>query len=285
MPNKIKLKVVKTAADYDPKTVKGRELFKDPYSNIYIAGRKKSGKTQLLYNILDHCAARDTKVMLFGSTVNKDPTYIAIQKLLDRKGIDWAAFEHFITENNEDLLEKFISDAKERTEAEQQEEQVQPVKYTPLEKSRVRFGDELPQAIIEKKLAEEEVSKEKVKKVKKVKILSPEYILCFDDLGEDMRKKSISQLLIKNRHFKCKTIILSQWISYLTPISIRQLDYVLLYGGFNDEKLEDLHVKLDLSNEIDEFIKIYREATAEKYNFLYISIADNEYRKNFDPII
>ncbi len=288
---KVKLKVVKTEADFDTDKVLGRNLFPEPYSNIYIAGRKKSGKTQVLYNILERCANKSTKVMLFSATVNKDATYKEIIKMLDRKKIDHLEYEHFISEEGEDLLAGFIAQAKEDAAAEE-EEVVLPTsrKYVAIEDARIIFGNELPRKEIEKKKAED-IKKEqeaaekraaKKKKGKGKKLLAPEYILCFDDLGDDLRKKAVSQLLIKNRHFKCKVIILSQWISYLAPAAIRQLDYVMLFGGFAGEKLEDLHTKLDLSDTFEEFEAKYKEATREKYHFLYIDITNNEYRNDFN---
>lgn len=293
----VKLKVVKTEADLDPARVVGKELFRDLYSNIYIAGKKKSGKTILLFNILDKCANKSTKVLIFASTVDKDPTYKAIIKMLKRKGISVETFDHFIDEDNNDLLADLVSKLKEEAKEEARVEEPVPEtsrKYVPLEEARMLFGDELPKAQIAKKEAEEakrleeEQAKEAEKKAKKLgkgkKKLAPEYILCFDDLGEDMRKKAVSQLLIKNRHFHLKTIILSQWLSYLTPRAIRQLDYAILFGGFPDDKLDDLHKKLDLSDSEEEFKAKYKAATEEKYSFLTIDIADMSYRKKFDSL-
>lgn len=295
MERKVKLKVVATEADYNSERVLGKPMFPELYANIYIAGRKKSGKTQLLYNILDKCANKSTKVMLFASTVHKDATYKEIVKMLDRKGVDHVEFEHFINEEGEDLLAEFVRQAKETAEEEDEPEPVikpSSRKYVSKEEARMLFGDELPKnqidsvraTEIKESQAKEEAALAKKKKKKGKGKLAPEYILCFDDLGEDLRKKAVSQLLIKNRHFKCKTIILSQWISYLPPTAIRQLDYVLLFGGFNGEKLEDLHMKLDLSDEFKEFENKYKQATEKKYHFLYIDIAENSYRNDFNKV-
>jgi hypothetical protein len=284
---KVKLKVIKTSAEYDPTRVLGKELFKELYANIFIAGKKKSGKTMLLYNILNLCANKSTKVFLFSPTINKDPTYKAIQDMLNSKGIPFETFEHFIDpEDNSDLIERFIKNAKTRDEEEGRESPINR-KYVPIEEAKILFGDELPREEIAKREAErvKKEAKEKAKRAKKKSRgkLAPAYILVFDDLGIDLRKKSISQLLIKNRHYLCKTIILSQWLTYLTPSAIRQLDYAILFGEFPEDKLKDLHQKLDLSNTIEKFKKIYNNATEKKYNFLVIDIAEQEYRTNFEP--
>jgi len=295
-PKKVKLQVIKTSADYDYDKVLGKELFKELYANIYLAGKKRSGKTQLLYNILKKCTNKSTKVMLFSPTVDKDPTYAEIQKMLQAKGVDYSGFDHFIDpEDGSDLLAAFIASRKEEAKSEGREEPaVAPTsrKYVALEDAKVIFGDELPRAEIAKRMAqdlkaEQADAEKKAAKAKKKKgkgKLAPEYILVFDDLGEDLRKKSISQLLIKNRHYHCKTIILSQWISYLPPTAIRQLDYVILFGSFPSDKLEDLHKKLDLSDTPEEFEAEYKAATEKKYSFLTIDIVDNTYRTKFDAV-
>ena len=297
---RIKLKVVKTEADYDTDRVLGKELFPELFANIYISGKKKSGKTQLLWNILKHCTNKSTKVMLFSATAEKDPTYKEIGKMLKSKGVDFTTFDHFIDEDGTDLLADFILKAKTEAEEEGREEKPAPPtsrKYVPVEEARMLFGDELPRSQIAKmqaaedKLAEEEAKKVAEKKAKKAKSgkgkakLAPEYILCFDDLGEDLRKKSISQLLIKNRHFRCKTIILSQWLTYIRPTAVRQLDYAILFGGFPEDKLEELHKKLDLSDTPEEFAATYRQATEQKYSFLTVDIGEQTYQKKFDPIV
>lgn len=293
---KVKLQVVKTNADYDPERVLGKEMFPELYANIYIAGKKKSGKTQLLYNILKRCANKSTKVQLFSATVDKDPTYKEIARMLKSRGVDFETFDHFIDEDKNDLLAQFIAQAKEEAEAEGREEKPVPQtsrKFVPIEEARMLFGDELPRSQIAKQEAAEAkaeadeaaaaAAKAAKKKQKGKGKLAPEYILCFDDLGEDLRKKSISQLLIKNRHFRCKTIILSQWLSYLRPTAVRQLDYAVLFGGFPTDKLEELHQKLDISEAPEDFIQRYKNATNEKYSFLTIDIADQTYRTKFDP--
>jgi hypothetical protein len=104
----------------------------------------------------------------------------------------------------------------------------------------------------------------------------------FDDLGNEMRKPSIYKLLLKQRHFKAKTILSSQYINNLMPSSIQQLDYVILFGGHNSDQLSELHKKLDLNISLETFIDYYHEATKEKYHFLYIDRREGLYRKDFN---
>ena len=42
---------------------------------------------------------------------------------------------------------------------------------------------------------------------RKQKKFSPEYVFIFDDLGNDLRNRSITQLLKTSRHYKAKVIV------------------------------------------------------------------------------
>jgi len=69
------------------KLVKGKELFEEPFANIFLCARKKSGKTTVLYNILKHCAGKNTKVICFASTVYKDAQWLRIYDVLKKNKI------------------------------------------------------------------------------------------------------------------------------------------------------------------------------------------------------
>src|SRR5688500_12519404 len=63
-------------------------MFSEIYANIAIVARKNSGKTYVISNILNECAGRDTKVIIFCSTVYKDKAWISIRENLEKKGIE-----------------------------------------------------------------------------------------------------------------------------------------------------------------------------------------------------
>ncbi|MGV8131489.1 MAG: hypothetical protein ACP5N7_05320 [Candidatus Pacearchaeota archaeon] len=287
---KVKIKVVKTSADYDRDKVKGKLLFPELYSNIYIAGRKASGKTQLLYNILRYCAGKNTSVLMFAPTVNKDPTYKKIYEMLDEKGIEYKYFENFIDDEGNDLIELFVKNCGKEDKEEDDEPNQQGRGETRIKgETPVIFGDEVPRETYKQTLLKQQELKAELEKKADIKKgggkLCPDYIICLDDLGDALRKKTIQNLLIKNRHYKTKVVILSQWISYLMPGAIRQLDYVILFGGFPDNKTDDLYRKLDLSITYEEFYKFYKQATEKKYSFLYIDIVKNIFKRNFNDVL
>ena len=77
-------------------------------------------------------------------------------------------------------------------------------------------------------------------------------------------------------------IVSSQYIHDLSNSAIKNLDYTLIFKSFNKEKLLVLFEALDLSIDFEEFEKLYLDATAQPFNFLYVFSRDNTYRKNFN---
>ena len=123
---------------------------------------------------------------------------------------------------------------------------------------------------------------------KKPRKYTPEYFIIMDDLSNEIRHPSVGHLLKRNRHFRSKVIISSQYLHDLPPGSIQQLDYILLWPGIPhkttgpENKLKKIHNSLDLSISYPLFEKLYDNATEEKYNFLYVDIRNEKYRHNFN---
>jgi hypothetical protein len=120
------------------------------------------------------------------------------------------------------------------------------------------------------------------KKKKRPKYRAPEYIIVLDDLSAELKSRSLVALLKMNRHFKAKIIISSQYLNDLVPESIKQLDVFCLFKSFTDDKLFEIWQKTDLSIEFSVFEKLYKDATKEKYSFLYVDTRHDEYRKQFN---
>ena len=135
----------------------------------------------------------------------------------------------------------------------------------------------------EKDKESEEIT-ENTKKVPK-NIIAPEYIIIIDDLGAETRNKYITQLLKTNRHYKSKVILSSQNLEDLQPAAIRNLDYILLFGGIPLDKIEKIREQLLLDIDTEKLIEIYKLITSKKYNFLYIDIRNELLRENFNKLI
>jgi hypothetical protein len=266
--NNIKIKPV-IKVKKEPEKIGGYNLFPELYSNIFICAKKCSGKTTLLFNILQKCVNKKTHCWIFGSTINKDDTYKEIFNMLEKKGCHVNKFLHFIDDDKSNIIEEIITELKGDVDEEEEQEEKKPESKTVI----CKFHNDI------------EDNTQKKKKEYIPKRLYPEHVFICDDLGSDMRNTAISQLLKTNRHFKSKVILIGHTLNDLYPASRKQLDYVLLFKCLSDQKLETLYNDLDLSIEYEDFKKAYDYATTDKFNFLYISTRDDNLRKNFNESI
>jgi hypothetical protein len=252
------IKKVKLKDDTSNKPIKGFSLFPEVYSNVYCCSKKKSGKTTVLFNIIKKCCDKNTKVIIFCSTVHKDSTYKSILDYLDKKDIDYATYTS-LKEDKIDRLQQLVEDLQQEADPQTEKEN---------NKNNLLLFDE-PES--------EEEEKEKDSKYR-----APEYMIILDDLSTELKSKSLVSLLKKNRHFKSKIIISSQYWNDLLPESRKQLDYILLFKSMPENKLKEIYRDADLSIDYETFLKLYRYSTKEPYNFFYIDCVNDEYRKNFN---
>jgi hypothetical protein len=122
----------------------------------------------------------------------------------------------------------------------------------------------------------------KEKKPKQPKKLAPEIIFVFDDLSNELKSSTLTSLLKKNRHLKCKVCVSSQYLCDLAPESRKQQDTWLIFKGQPLEKLKEIHKDADISIPLDMFLYLYKVATAKPYSFLYIDTRNDKYRVGFN---
>jgi hypothetical protein len=110
-----------------------------------------------------------------------------------------------------------------------------------------------------------------------------------DDISHELKtNKAVQQLCKMNRHIKSAVYISSQYAKDIPPMCIKQLSFVLLFRSFSRDKLEHLYNLLDLSIDLEKFYDIYDfcfKNLDEKYNFLWIDVRDQKFRKNFNRAI
>ena len=243
----------------------GYEYFPTLYSNIYICSKRKSGKTTLIYNILKHCTDKKTNVVFFCSTIHRDATYKKILEMLEKKGVNVIAYDHFI-DGKENILHTMLNEMNVELEAKETAKK-------PKGNELVGWGY----------FGEKEVEEKKEeKKERKPKKLGCEYIFIFDDLGSDLRHASITQLCKVSRHYKAKLIFSSQYLHDLQNSAIKNIDVCLIFKSFNKEKLLILFEGLDLGCTFEQFVEMYHDATYTPFNFLYVDCREGTFRKNFD---
>ncbi len=266
---KINNKVVKPVPiEVIPKEkIRGADLFDQLYCNVFICSKKKTGKSSIVWNILNKCMGRDTKLIIFCSTVNKDPTYLHIKKHFKEKGnivITYSSIKEGKEDNLNDVLNELKDDnVDEDSDSDNEDKQELNFNMRPIHDNKNE-------------------SHVKEKKKRKEKFVAPEIIFLFDDLSKELLSSSVSRLVKTHRHFKSKVIISTQHPNDLLPESIRQMDYVILGRNHTLDKLEKIYTDLDLSIPFVEFVQMYQTATQDKYNFFYINVVDEEYRVNFN---
>ena len=251
----------------DTSNIKGYDIIPEMYSNIYICAKKKSGKTSTLFKIIKECCDKNTHVIVFCSTYEKDGTWIAIKEWLEKHHIPSSFFNGIVNEEGDDQLEMLFHYLKnEKTLEQTSNETEQKKKEEDMKPKILNFTED------------EEGLRVSVRKPKKI---SCKYFIVFDDISMELKNKYLIALLKENRHHKAKIIVSSQYIHDLKPEQIRQMDNILLFPAHSDDKLEYFHRLADLGIDFPLFCNMYKQATSEPYNFLYID-SKGKYRKNFD---
>ncbi len=250
-----------TQVKEDKRPVRGAKLFSDVYCNIFLCARKKSGKTCAISKIIKACCTSETHIVAFAATLEKDPTWGEIRKYCNENDINFTGFRNIKDlETKQDILDGIMKDMGDPSDPKKSDEKTN---YS----NPIQVG----------------AGATKEKKKKKPKELAPEIIFIFDDQSGELQLPSVAKLLKEHRHYKCKTIISSQYWNDIVLQGRKQIDYVLLYRGLAKslDKLSDIYKNLDLTVEFEQFIDLYSYATSEKYHFLYIDVVNSEFRKDF----
>jgi hypothetical protein len=250
----------------DKRPVKGADIFPEIYANIFFCARKKSGKSCAIAHIIEHCSTRETRVIAFVSTLHRDPTWRAIEKMCSDKHIDFTGYTSIKDPSTkEDILDTIVKALEESSGEEGKDEKPQ------MQIGSGVLTDFDPDPATK-------TGKPKIPKWK-----APKIIFVFDDLSGELQTPSVTQLLKKNRHFKCKVLLSSQYFNDVALQGRKQIDYLLLYRGLaqSADKLKDIYHNCDMAVPFEVFVAVYRYATAKKFNFLYVDVVNSEFRKNF----
>ena len=257
--NNIEIEVLNPAEEFTPNSVKGYDYFHFPYNNTCICAKKNSGKSMLIYNIIKNTIDKRTKVIIMSGSVHADNVYKEIIKYLKKKEIDVKTYTNFI-ENRVNIVTTLLNAINKEDDDDD------------------AMNDGKPRA--GQKIVTGDITRPKRKK--KPKKIVPDYLLIFDDLGSQLRAQTISTLTKVHRHNKIRCIFSFHTGTDVLPATTQQCDYFILFGGYPEERLEQLYKQLVLSVNFDEFLKLYNHATTKKFDFLYIDVRRNQYRRNFN---
>ena len=275
--------VLNNEISYTKKNLKSFKIIPQLYYNMFICAKKKSGKTSLLNTLIEEGTNKGTTIWLFCATYEVDASWRTIIKNLKKKGYVVNAFSS-IKEGKVNILDNAIEQLQQPVEEEEPKpkkgKKSQPPAPKPIFSLFPVEEDDEP----EENIIVDEIEM-KVAKKKKVKKQVPHHLFIFDDISTELRNPSVAKLLKVHRHLKASCIISSQYLHDLQPASILQLDYFVAFKSFSLEKLEYIHKMLDLSLTFEKFWEIYKTATNDKYNFLFMNVRTEEARRNLDNII
>lgn len=257
----------------DTRPILGSELIPMTYATILALARKKSGKTQVIFDIIRHCVAPGTITHAFVATLNLDPTWLAIEEYCKENAIGFDAHTSTIDQDGGNILARLKAtldeEAKKRKEAsaQQDEENEKPRQSKVL---MVGGTDE-----------QEDKVNRKVNKVR-AKYQAPEVVIIFDDLSDELRSRILVKFFKDMRHYRAEIIIGTQYIHDLKPEQWKQVDYFLLFKGQSEDKLKDLYKHANIQIPFEQFKRIYEVATEQKYSFLTIDSTNQIFRSNFN---
>jgi hypothetical protein len=276
----------------DTRKVRGGNLIPDIYSNVFLAAKKKSGKTSTIFTIMKKCCDKNCKIIIFCSTLFKDENWIEIVKYFEKKGNDMQLFTS-IYEDGIDQLTKIVDELGQQDE-EKEDKQIGPP--TPeldrcdeiLDKlnkmHQAATGRLSAEELVQIREQEDKDEQEKHKKKHKSKYKCQEYMIIFDDLSNELKSTSLLALMKKNRHYKSKLLISSQWINDLLPASRKQVDLIILFGGFSEAKVKEIYKDADSSIPFEKFYAMYKQATEKPYSFMWIDTRTDTIRQNFSHL-
>jgi len=96
------------------KSFRGDTILPDQHSNVFLLGRKRSGKTTVLWHILKKIVGKLTVVFIFCPTVEKDDSWMEIVRRLEQKNITVETFPSLVDEDGEDKIEEIIDNLTSR---------------------------------------------------------------------------------------------------------------------------------------------------------------------------
>lgn len=289
--NDILIKPVIKGKNHNKNSIQAYDWYPEPYANVCLLARKKSGKSNCIYRAMEKCATKGTNVFIFSPTVHIDDTYKKMISMLKKKKCTVMAKEHFV-EDGVDLVEQLLQIFGKTDNEEQKKEDEQLTPPMLAFPGDPNFRVVNPQMNGDCTLVRKQKKKEpkKEQKGKGNKIVTPEHILIFDDLSSDMCNKTISRLLTKNRHYKLKVFISVHSVNNLQKMGLSCIDYFHVFPNVSSEKIDELKEKVNITFKNDskkesKLQKLYDYATAQPYSFLYIDRVDGCFRKNYNEKI
>jgi hypothetical protein len=259
--NNVTVKPIVDCNPPDITKIKGYKLIPSNYWILFLCSKKKSGKTSLINELCKKCTDKRTVFWIFCGTYKIDTSWIAIIKMLEERGNQVNTFDT-IQEGKENVLDTILDGLADESESKEEETPPPAPERPNFELFKQQDG--------------------KKKKEYKPKKTASKNMFIFDDISSQLKNPAVARLLKQHRHSGSSVIISSQYLHDIRPESTLQIDYFFAFRSFSIEKLEYIHKVLDLSITFEKFWDMYKYATEQMYNFLYMNVRTEEFRQNFN---
>jgi len=265
--------LTKQLVPHDNAVKLSEEPLDDGYRFWALIGPKGSGKTNVLYNVLENKASPWHKlfdrIYMFSPTAENADYMKSLVKELKDSG----QFYHELNEKNLtnclDNLEAFNHSFMNKRHPQTRDQKAQELV---LLRRGVKKED-MPDSILG----------EKVNKRK------PHNLIIFDDCLNELAKsteKSIqSRLWTRNRHYFTNIALTSQRYLKLNPTIRNNLDSISFWKTANQKEYDTLEEDLNVDSKI--LKRVYDFATKEPFSFLHITFNAGEpkFFRKFDRIV
>jgi hypothetical protein len=257
----------------NPNQILGYDIIPMLYSNVFVSGRKGSGKTNIINHLIKHCTSRETTLIIFSATHNSDANWLEIKKWLEARkqpSLFYLNISDGKTSHINDLMQLIQEEdaAAEQEKKKPKQSKAEIIKFNNSDSDEDENGGRLNQT-----------TKSRAKQ-------GPKYMFIFDDISAELKQKGVAVLLKHLRHYKSKVIISSQYPNDIDRAARVQIDFWCLFKGFEPIKMEEVFPQLDVNGlDFDGFYSIYKGVTRVPHNFLYVNKGENELRQNFNQKI
>jgi len=118
----------------------------------------------------------------------------------------------------------------------------------------------------------------------------PQSLLIVDDsigsaLFSTSRKNSFVNFYIRSRHQGCSVILSTQHWSGLNRSLRANATFFVIFKMNDKKQLYDIFLEITSFLDFDTFMRVFQEATKEKYHFLFVDIEKGEFRRDFNTPI
>lgn len=262
--------------------VLGSDIIKSLYSLIDIQARPGSGKTTLIFDMLNSKCGPKTTVIIFSGSADLDDNMIYIIDWLKENHIRHAVHGDLVDENDNSIIDAFKKSWDiQRMKDEEMKSGTGNLQYYDRP---VPIGGSWSSEV--KEVKEKKFYKTLDPHLVKIGGVTYEYpanILIFDDLGGKMRGKQAKELekfAKLHRHYKSLMIFSTQDLVDHSPGLRNIIKDWFLFSDIDQKRLIEIYKSVGASISESKFLQLYNLATAKPHDYAHIDVKLKTMSKN-----